>query len=240
MPFISSEDLWTITRSIVKIVERNWKKPDRGIWEIRNEQKHFTFSKVLCWVAIDRALKISRLIRQFEYLKEWEKLQEKIKTDVLEKAWNKKLKAFTQVYGSSDMDASVLLLEPFGFIDADDPRYISTVEAVRKHLSHNGLVFRYRNKDDFGIPTSAFTICTFWLINSLHKTGKKEEAEKLFDQILTYSNHLGLYSEDIDFNTKQLLGNFPQAYSHLALIETAIILSGGTLSPEGKLRQIFT
>ena len=236
----NSEDLWTITRSIVKIVERNWKKPDRGIWEIRNEQKHFTFSKVLCWVAIDRALKISRLIRQFEYLKEWEKLQEKIKTDVLEKAWNKKLKAFTQVYGSSDMDASVLLLEPFGFIDADDPRYISTVEAVRKHLSHNGLVFRYRNKDDFGIPTSAFTICTFWLINSLHKTGKKEEAEKLFDQILTYSNHLGLYSEDIDFNTKQLLGNFPQAYSHLALIETAIILSGGTLSPEGKLRQIFT
>ena len=236
----NSEDLWTITRSIVKIVERNWKKPDRGIWEIRNEQKHFTFSKVLCWVAIDRAIKIARLIRQFDYQKEWEKLKELIKRDLLERAWNNRLKAFTQVYGSSDMDASVLLMEPFEFIEADDPGYISTVKAIRKHLCHNGLIYRYKNMDDFGTPASAFTICTFWLINSLHKIGKKEEAEKLFDQILTYSNHLGLYSEDIDFNTKQLLGNFPQAYSHLALIETAINLSGGTLSSEGKLRQIFT
>ncbi len=236
----NSEDLWTITRSIVKTVERNWKKPDRGIWEIRNEQRHFTFSKVLCWVAIDRAIKIARLIRQSEYLKDWEKLQARIKKDVLEKAWNINLKAFTQAYGSSDMDASVLLVEPLGFIDAKDPRYISTVRAVRKHLCHNGLLFRYKNTDDFGVPASAFTICTFWLINSLHKIGKKEEAEKLFDQILGYSNHLGLYSEDIDFNTRQLLGNFPQAYSHLALIETAINLSGGTLSSEGKLRKIFT
>ncbi len=235
----NSEDLWTITRSIVKIVERNWKKPDRGIWEIRKEQKHFTFSKVLCWVAIDRAIKIARLIRQSEYQKEWEHLKKMIKKDVFEKAWNEKLKAFTQYYGSSDMDASVLLMEPFGFIEAVDPKYVSTVKAIRKHLSHNGLVYRYKNTDDFGVPASAFTICTFWLINSLHKIGEKEEAEKLFDQILTYSNHLGLYSEDIDFGTKKLLGNFPQAYSHLALIETAINLSGGTLSAEGKLRQIF-
>jgi GH15 family glucan-1,4-alpha-glucosidase len=236
----NSEDLWTITRSIVKIVARNWKKPDRGIWEIRNEQRHFTFSKVLCWVAIDRAIKIARLIRQNEYRKEWENLKEVIKKDVCEKAWDKKLNAYTQVYGSSDMDASVLLMEPFGFIAADDPGYISTVKAVRKHLCHNGLLYRYKNIDDFGVPASAFTICTFWLINSLHKIGEKEEAERLFDQILTYSNHLGLYSEDIEFNTKQLLGNFPQAYSHLALIETAINLSGGTLSAEGKLRHIFT
>jgi GH15 family glucan-1,4-alpha-glucosidase len=235
----NSEDLWTITRSIVKMVETNWKKPDRGIWEIRKEQQHFTFSKVLCWVAIDRAIKIGRIIRQYESLDEWEKLKEKIKEDVFEKAWNKKMKAFTQVYGSSDMDASVLLMEPFGFIEAVDPRYVSTVKAVRKHLCFNGLLYRYKNRDDFGVPSSAFIICTFWLINSLHKIGEKEEAEKLFDQMLTYSNHLGLFSEDIDFNTKQLLGNFPQAYSHLALIETAIILSGGTLSEEGKLKQIF-
>ncbi|MBN2214576.1 MAG: glycoside hydrolase family 15 protein [Bacteroidales bacterium] len=235
----NSEDLWTITRSIVKMVGNNWKKPDRGIWEIRKKQQHFTFSKVLCWVAIDRAIKISRIIKQHGLMNEWEKLKEIIRKDVFEKAWNKKLKAFTQVYHSSDLDASVLLMEPFGFIGATDPRYISTVKAIRKHLSHNGLLYRYKNMDDFGIPSSAFVICTFWLINSLHKIGEKKEAEKLFDQMLTYSNHLGLYSEDIDFDNKQLLGNFPQAYSHLALIETAINLSGGTLSPEGKLRQIF-
>ncbi len=234
-----SEDLWTITRSIVKIVESNWRKPDRGIWEIRKKQQHFTFSKVLCWVAIDRAIKIARIIRQHGLLKDWETLKEMISADILKKGWNKKLRAFTQVYHSSNLDASVLLMEPFGFIEAHDRRYISTVKTIKKHLSHNGLLYRYKNRDDFGVPSSAFIICTFWLINSLHKIGEKEEAEKLFNQMLTYSNHLGLYSEDIDFDTKQLLGNFPQAYSHLALIESAINLSGGTLSSEGKLRQIF-
>ncbi|MBN2610710.1 MAG: glycoside hydrolase family 15 protein [Bacteroidales bacterium] len=235
----NSEDLWTITRSIVRIVEENWKKPDRGIWEIRNEKKHFTFSKVLCWVAVDRAIKIALLIKQDEFLKSWQRLKEKIKNDVLDNAWNEEMQAFTQSYGSTDMDASVLLMEPYGFIEAADEKYKSTVAAVKKHLSHNGLLYRYKNRDDFGTPSSAFTICTFWLINSMYKTGEKEEAIKLFDKILGYANHLGLYSEDIDFNTKQLLGNFPQAYSHLALIETAVNLSGGTLSTEGWLRQIF-
>ncbi|MFO7656212.1 MAG: glycoside hydrolase family 15 protein [Bacteroidales bacterium] len=235
----NSEDLWTITRSIVRIVEKNWKKPDRGIWEIRNERKHFTFSKVLCWVAVDRAIKIARLINQIEYLRSWERLKEKIKKDVVENAWNDDIQAFTQSYSSPDMDASVLLMEPYGFIEAADEKYKSTVKAVKTHLGHNGLVYRYKNKDDFGTPGSAFTICTFWLINSLYKTGEKEEAIKLFDKIRGYSNHLGLYSEDIDFTTKQMLGNFPQAYSHLALIETAVILSGGILSTEGLLKQIF-
>ncbi len=235
----NSEDLWTITRSIAKIVGNNWKKPDRGIWEIRNEQRHFTFSKVLCWVAVDRAIKIANLIRQPEKIEIWEKLKEKIKKDVLQNAWNEKIKAFTQAYGSSDLDASVLLMENYGFIDAKDPRYISTVRVIRKQLSHNGLIYRYKNSDDFGIPTSAFIMCTFWLINSLYRIGDKEEAQKMFDEILTYSNHLGLYSEDIDFESKRLLGNFPQAYSHLALIETSINLAGGTMSTEGILRQFF-
>ena len=235
----NSEDLWTITRSIAKIVEKNWIKQDRGIWEIRNEHRHFTFSKVLCWVAIDRAIRIARLIGQSENIGHWEKLKEKIKKDVLKNAWNEKVKAFTQVYGSHDLDASVLLMESYGFIDASDPKYVSTVRVIRKELSHNGLIYRYKNSDDFGIPTSAFTICTFWLINSLYRIGEMDEAQKMFDEVLTYSNHLGLYSEDIDFDSKRLLGNFPQGYSHLALIETAINLAGGTLSTEGKLRQFF-
>ncbi len=235
----NSEDLWTIIRSIVKIVEKNWKKPDRGLWEIRNEQKHFTFSKVLCWVAIDRAIKIAEIIGQDEFLDTWKKTKEQIRDDIHEHAWKAKLNSFTQSYGSDDMDASVLLMEPYGFIDANDPRYSSTVKAVQKHLCRDGLMYRYRNRDDFGKPSSAFTICTFWLINSLFKIGKKEEAKELFNKILSYSNHLGLYSEDIDFKTKRLLGNFPQAYSHLAFIETAIILSEGTLSKNGKVIQVF-
>jgi GH15 family glucan-1,4-alpha-glucosidase len=135
------------------------------------------------------------------------------------------LQSFTQSYGSKDMDASNLLMETYGIIDATDPKYISTVKNIYKYLIKNGLMYRYKNRDGFGIPASSFTVCNFWLVNSLYKMGEKEKAVKLFEQILKYSNHLGLYSEDMDFKTKRLLGNFPQAYSHLALIETAIILS---------------
>lgn len=223
----NGEELWTIVRSIVKIVKDNWDKPDRGIWEIRTDQKHFTFSKVLCWVAIDRAIQIARLISKNAYVPEWSELADTIKKDIIKKAWNKKVGAFTQSYESEDLDASTLLMEPYGFIDASDPKYISTVKETQKQLSRNGLMYRYKNRDDFGQPSSAFTICTFWLINSLYKIGAKDEAEKLFNQILSYSNHLGLFSEDIDFVTKRLLGNFPQAYSHLALIETAINIAEG-------------
>ena len=135
------------------------------------------------------------------------------------------LQAFTQSYGSSEMDASVLLTESYGFIDAKDPKFVSTVKAIGKELNNDGLLYRYKNKDDFGLPSSSFTICTFWYINALNKIGEKEAATIQFEQLLSYSNHLGLFSEDIDFKTKRLLGNFSQAYSHLALIETALNLS---------------
>ena len=221
----NSEELWTITRSIIRIVKNNWRKPDRGIWEIRNEQRHFTFSKLLCWVAVDRGIKVAKLTKREEHIKPWTRLKETIKKDILENAWNEEKQAFTQTYGNKDLDASTLLMESYGFIDATDERYISTVKVTQKELSRNGLMYRYRNQDDFGLPSSSFTICTFWMIQSLFKIGEKEEAQKLFDQLLSYSNHLGLFSEDIDFDSKQLLGNFPQAYSHLALIETAMLFS---------------
>jgi alpha,alpha-trehalase len=221
----NSEELWTITRSIVRVVSKNWRKPDRGIWEIRTEQRHFLFSKLLCWVAIDRAIKVAQLIRRSDYLAKWETLRDSIAEDIMEKGWNDKVQAFTQAYGSDDLDASTLLMEAYGIIDAKDPRFISTVKATQRELSRNGLMYRYRNRDDFGKPASSFTICTFWMIQALFKTGEHDAARELFDQLLTYSNHLGLFSEDIDFDSKQLLGNFPQAYSHLALIETAMLFS---------------
>ncbi len=221
----NGEELWTITKGIVWVVNKHWREADKGIWEFREEDRHFTFSKVLCWVAIDRAIKVAELFSKDYKASKWRKIEQEIKNDIHKNAWNEEVQAFTQSYGSSEMDASVLLMESYGFIEAKDPKFISTVEAIGKELNNDGLLYRYKNKDDFGLPSSSFTICTFWYINSLSKIGKKEEATAQFEELLSYSNHLGLFSEDIDFETKRLLGNFPQAYSHLALIETALNLT---------------
>ena len=224
----NGEEIWSITKGIVWVVSKHWQEPDKGIWEFRTEDRHFTFSKVLCWVAIDKAIKVAELLGKAHKLSKWKPLEEEIRKDIMDNAWNPEVNAFTQSYGSSDMDASVLLMEPYGFIDAKDPKYVGTVNAIERELCNDGLLYRYKNKDDFGLPSSSFTICTFWFINSLYKIGERRKAKKMFDQLLSYSNHLGLFSEDIDFETKRLLGNFPQAYSHLALIETAINLSNVT------------
>ncbi|MFS4415291.1 glycoside hydrolase family 15 protein [Maribacter sp. 2307ULW6-5] len=221
----NGEELWGITKGIVWIVSKHWQEPDKGIWEFRSEDRHFTFSKVLCWVAIDRALKVARIFRKTSKIEEWSVLERQIRRDIHENAWNPQVNAFTQSYGSPDMDAAVLLMESYGFIHAKDPKFVSTVKAIERELSNDGLLYRYKNEDDFGMPSSSFTICTFWFINSLFKIGEEEKAEKHFETLLSYSNHLGLFSEDIDFKSKRLLGNFPQAYSHLALIECAINFS---------------
>ncbi|NKI32697.1 glycoside hydrolase family 15 protein [Croceivirga thetidis] len=221
----NSEELWGITKGIVWIVAKHWQEPDKGIWEFREEDRHFTFSKILCWVAIDRAIKVAKIFKKTRKLNEWKELEEQIRLDIHENAWNEDVQAFTQSYGSYYLDASVLLMESYGFIDAKDPKFMSTVHAIDKDLNNNGLLYRYKNEDDFGLPSSSFTICTFWFINALFKIGEHDKAEEMFEQVLSYSNHLGLFSEDIHFETKRLLGNFPQAYSHLALIECAINFS---------------
>tara|TARA_R110000796_G_scaffold35017_3_gene90135 strand:+ start:106971 stop:108773 length:1803 start_codon:yes stop_codon:yes gene_type:complete len=221
----NGEELWGITKGIVWIVDKHWREADKGIWEFRSEDKHFTFSKVLCWTAIDRAIKVAEMLDKTHKIDMWKPLEQEIRKDIMANAWNEEKQAFTQSYGSKHMDASVLLMESYGFIDAKDPKYVSTVLAIEKDLCNNGLMYRYKNEDDFGEPSSSFTICTFWFINSLFKIGQEEKALKHFEQLLSYSNHLGLFSEDIDFKTKRLLGNFPQAYSHLALIECAINFS---------------
>lgn len=232
-----SEELWMIVSQSVRVVEENWIKADKGIWEHRAEDRHFTFSKLLCWVAVDRAIKIAELIHKTSMVELWTELRDTIYNDIYQKAWNSDVEAYTQSYGSHDLDASILLMEEYGFIEAKDPRYVSTVKAIESELLRDGLMYRYKNRDDFGLPSSSFTICSFWFINSLYKIGEHEKAVKYFDQILSYSNHLGLFSEDIDFETKRLLGNFPQAYSHLALIQTAINISGG-ISEQEELKNL--
>ncbi len=216
------EELWSIVKSIVWVVANNWQLADKGIWEFRHEDRHFTFSKLLCWVAVDRAIKISSLIRADKSVDKWSALRDEIQDDIMKNAWSETKQAFTQSYQSEHLDASVLLMEYYGFIDGKNPKYVKTVKAIEKELMHEGLLYRYKNEDDFGLPSSSFTVCTFWFINSLYKIGEEEKAKKHFDTLLSYSNHLGLFSEDIDFDSKHLLGNFPQAYSHLALIDNAL------------------
>lgn len=219
------EDFWTIVRSILKTVQNKWKKPDKSIWEIRSQSKHFTFSKVLSWVAFDRGEKIAKMLGQEDYAIFYKKTKDLIRQDIYKKGWNADVQAFTQSYGSRYMDAANLLMERYGFIQADDQRYISTVKRTKKELLRNDLMYRYINEDDFGRPSTSFTICTFWMITSLHKTGEKKEAHRLFNNIIKYTNHLGLLSEDMEFDTCRLLGNFPQGYSHLAMIEAATTLA---------------
>jgi len=218
------EALWSLTKNITRIVRDHWHEPDKGIWEFRTSEHHFTFSKLLSWVAIDRAIKIGEQLEKRDYLDEWRPLRDEIRQAIEQNCWNEEVGAYTQYYGSEDLDASTLLMEQYGFCNATDERFISTVHATERELCKDGLLYRYKNKDDFGLPTSSFTICTFWFINSLASIGEREKAKGYFDQVLGYSNHLGLFSEDIDFETKRLLGNFPQAYSHLALIQCAIEL----------------
>ena len=226
------EDLWTVVRTLARHVENNWHKKDRGIWEFRGWRKHFTFSKVLCWVAMDRAMKIAENFSMVNYVRVWAQIREEIRRDILKNGWSPEVNAFVQSYGEPHLDAANLLMEHYGFIAADDPQYVATVLQTQNILSRDGLMFRYRNQDDFGVPRSSFTVCSFWLIKSLFKTGRIKEAETLFRRVLRYRNHVGLLSEDIDFESKRLLGNFPQGYSHLALIDAAITLSGEAITDE--------
>ena len=219
------EDMWEMVKSILDTVQEDWQKPDKGIWEIRGESRHFVSSKVMCWVALDRGVKIARMLGKYGDSERWMQEADNIRQDVMEHGWKEKMQSFSQAYDNEALDSSLLLMEPYGFIQADDIRYHKTVEAVRKALFYKGLMYRYNSEDDFGMPSSAFTICTFWLIRGLFVTGRREEARCLFDEVLKYANHLGLFSEDIDFNTKEQLGNFPQAYSHLALVNTAILFA---------------
>ena len=219
------EEIWEIIKNLVRAVLASWRNPDRSIWEYRTKKMHFVFSKVMSWVAVDRASMIAELLHRDYYAEQWRKEANIIREEVHEKGWNEELQCFTQAYENTDYDSSLLLMHFYDFIEADNERYVKTVRAIKENLYHEGLMYRYKAEDDFGVPTSSFTICTFWLIDALFAIGEKEEAREIFENMISYSNHVGLYSEDLDFQTKRQLGNFPQAYSHLAFINTAVLFS---------------
>jgi len=230
---------WRLLIKLVSAIKRDWKKKDQGIWELRERKEHFTFSKLSCWMGMDKAVKIAEYFGKDELVNKWQPLREGIKEDILKKAWDDKVGAFTMFYGSGNLDASLLLMCYYDFLERDDPRLVGMVEKINKVLRKGARVQRYELKGDVGkrgveFGASIF-ICSFWLVDALYVIGKEKEARKLFDKILSYGNHLGLFSEDIDLKTGKLMGNFPQAYTHLALIDSVLLLKGWGLERQVKV-----
>ncbi len=220
-----NEDQLKFVKYLVEYAIDRLGKKDQGIWEIRYLHEHFTFSKLMCWVAIDRGIKIARYYNKAWAIDEWIVIRDQLREEILEKAWNGK--AFGMYYGSDDLDSAVLLMPRYGFIDANDSRFISTLDEVDRVLAKDELLLRYSIKDDFGYMQTSFTISSFWYVEALHMSGETEKAKKMFEKLCSYSNHLGLFSEGIDFESKELLGNFPQAYSHIGLVNAAIQIYRG-------------
>ncbi|MFQ5761850.1 MAG: glycoside hydrolase family 15 protein [Candidatus Bathyarchaeia archaeon] len=211
-------------RNIVDFVSRVWTHPDRGIWEIRGEPSHHVHSKMWAFVAVDRGVRLARALGYYEDAERWKPIRKKIRNDILEKGWSNEKKAFAMYYGGNHLDASNLLMPLVGFLPATDPRMTATIERTVEDLSKDGLVMRYKIDDNLEGDEGAFIICSFWLVDCLTKLGRLEEAQKLFEKLLTHANHLGLYSEEIGLKTGKALGNFPQAYTHMAFINAAINL----------------
>jgi GH15 family glucan-1,4-alpha-glucosidase len=220
------DQVWTRVRAVVRKVAESWREPDKGIWEIRGDERHFVFSKVLCWVAVDRGIKIARSLGKDAWAYKQEPLRDEIHETICREGWSDEAGAFTQSFGSPHLDASNLLMAEYGFLEPRDERFVKTVEASERDLCRDGLMYRYKNQDDFGEPTSAFTVCSFWMVKALASIGRRREARAMFERLLACANPHGLFAEDLDFETRRQLGNFPQAYSHLALIDCALELEG--------------
>jgi GH15 family glucan-1,4-alpha-glucosidase len=227
-PRIVIEDTQPLLRMVERFVAEAMiavESDDTGLWEYRTFPNKYTFSHVLCWVAASRGAKLARRLGRQSLATEWEGWADRYREDILERAYNRELGYCTQVLNGKFPDASNLLLPTLGIIDARDPRFVSTVDAYERLLVEDGLMLRYRHKDDFGDTTSAFSICSFWWAEALAMVGRLEDAIKLFYRLQSYSNGVGLFSEDIEPRTGRLLGNFPQAYTHVGLINTAVTIS---------------
>jgi GH15 family glucan-1,4-alpha-glucosidase len=227
----NNEAGWRLQRALIGHLERIWDQPDQGIWESRAGPQHYTYSKVMAWVAVDRAVKSARAFDMKGPVARWESLRERIHRDICQHGFDTGLGSFVQSYGSRSLDASLLLLTVVGFLPASDPRIIGTVAAVERHLVTDGFVQRYDTvQSPDGLPEGegAFLACSFWLADNYMALGRRDEARELFERLLAVRNDLGLLAEEYMPHNKRLAGNFPQAFSHVALVNTALNLSRST------------
>jgi len=223
---------WNLQKALMSFLERGWDQPDEGIWEVRGPRRHFTHSKVMAWVAFDRAVKAVERYGLEGPVERWRQLRDEVHAQVCERGFDHRRQTFTQYYGSAELDASLLMIPLVGFLPADDPRVIGTVKAIERDLTWDGFVQRYQTKQHIdGLPEGegVFLACTFWLADNYELQGRREDARRLFDRLLGLCNDLGLLSEQYDPGSRRQLGNFPQAFSHVMLINTARNLS----RPEG-------
>ena len=227
----ASDDAWALARKTLDWLESGWKEPDEGVWEVRGPQRHFTHSKIMSWVAFDRAVKTAMRLDREGPVDRWRANRREIREAILTEGFNTELNSFVQYFGSDRLDASLLLIPLVGFLPADDPRVLGTVAAIERDLMRDGLVERYRadeeNVDVDGLPPGegVFLPCSFWLAAVWAQQGRVDEAVELFERLLSLRNDLGLLSEEYDPERGRLVGNFPQAFTHLTLVETAFTLS---------------
>ena len=204
---------------------RLWDAPDAGLWELRTRQQVHTYSSVMCWAACDRLAKIAAQLEMPQRQSHWAAAAESIRQGILDRAWNDDLGSLVSTFGGKDLDASLLCLQEIGFLPATDPRFLGTLEQIERHLKHGQFIQRYAAPDDFGSPEVAFNVCTFWYIDALAAVGRTDEARALFETMLAARNAMGLLSEDLAPQSGELWGNFPQTYSMVGLISSAMRLS---------------
>ncbi|MDS1268881.1 glycoside hydrolase family 15 protein [Lipingzhangella sp. LS1_29] len=225
-----AEHVWGLQRSLVNYLEWCWDEPDEGLWEVRGPRQHFVHSKVMAWVAADRAVRMIEEFGREGPVERWRALRDTIHAEVCEYGYDARRNTFTQYYGSEELDAALLLIPEVGFLPYDDPRVVGTIEAVRDELMVDGFVHRYRadaEESVDGLPggEGAFLACSFWMANALLAIGREREARDLFDRLLALRNDVGLLSEEYDAKEARMVGNFPQAFSHVPLVTTALNLS---------------
>ena len=227
----ADDHVWSLSRALLSWLEEGWRLEDAGIWEVRGPARHFTHSKVMAWVAFDRGVRQHEEFGRDGPIERWRALRDEIHAEVLAHGWSDERQAFVQSYGSSELDASALLIPLVGFLPAHDPRVVSTVEAIRRDLTRDGFVLRYHTDEDGdvdGLPAGegVFLACSFWLVEVLTLQGQRDEARALFERLLALRNDVGLLAEEYDPRSGRQLGNFPQAFTHLALVEAALALGG--------------
>jgi GH15 family glucan-1,4-alpha-glucosidase len=205
---------------------RRWQEKDHGIWEVRGEPRHFVYSKLMCWVALERATALADRLGASHRVQAWALTQDQIRQAILTKGWSDRVNAFTQSFGSDDLDASNLMLPLVGFLPANDPRVLATIDVTEERLTDKrGLVYRYRARDGLDGEEGAFLLCTFWLAQALAMTGQPDRARGVFERAAAFVNDVGLLAEEVDPINGELLGNFPQAFSHIGLVNAAWAIS---------------